>query len=190
MGGSTYSKWLFPGILKLTWFLIFRNLLLPSHCSCILMENWRTYFFIVMVHSWAWLSVKGYRQWKGKIYLATFVGRHCAAILGRQNKKTLRISDWHTYLRYLSGTKIRLVFDRKHESLNDENSLTFALFAINRPFWYIIIQLDSEAERTKTKESGWMICKYFSHSFQRVSIVFALTSSLSSWIIDISTMAF
>ena len=35
-----------------------------------------------------------------------------------------------------------------------------------------------------------MICKYFSHSFQHVSIVFVLTASLSSWNIDISKMAY
>ena len=35
-----------------------------------------------------------------------------------------------------------------------------------------------------------MICKYFLHSFQRVSFVFVLTVSLSSRIFDISTMAY
>ena len=52
--------------------------------------------------------------------------------------------------------------------------------------------LNSPSERgSEDKDKAkWMICKYFLHSFQRVSIVFVLIASLSNLIFDISTMAY
>ena len=51
------------------------------------------------------------------------------------------------------------------------------------------IKIQLERETTKS-EGKWMIRKYFSHSFQRVSIGFVITASLSIWILDISKMAY
>ena len=45
-------------------------------------------------------------------------------------------------------------------------------------------------ENTPKDKRKWIICKYFSHSFQRVSFVFVLTDSLSTRMFDISKMAY
>ena len=65
-------------------------------------------------------------------------------------------------------------YDADLNTWNNPMFLTIGLFR------YIKIQLEREVYCEDKEKGKWMICKYFSHSFQRVSIVFVVTASLSS----------